>query len=312
MDKNIAIGVDIGGSHISCAAFDMKEKKYLENTFSESDLDNHAASDIIIDVWGKTIRKTIETVGKENVAGVGFAMPGPFDYVNGIPKFTGENEKYENIYGLDVPKALREYLNLNDDFPVRFINDATAFAVGEDWVGKAQGSSRSLSITLGTGFGSAFIKDSLPVASGDSVPKLGCVWHLPFEDGIADDYFSTRGVVNRYNKMSGEKVTGAKEVADAAQSSEIAREVFADFGIKLVDLLKPWFLKFGVETLVIGGNISKAFDHFWPAMKSALDKNGLNVKVEISELKETASIIGSARLIEASFYNDVKTILKYM
>ncbi len=186
--------------------------------------------------------------------------PDPLITFSGIPLFTGENDKYEKLYGQDVPKALRRKLGLPDAFPIRFINDATAFAIGEDWVGKAAPFARSLSITLGTGFGSAFIRDGLPVVTGSEVPKLGCVWHLPFEKGIADDYFSTRGLVNRYNQLTGQAVTGAREVADAAAGSDIARGIFDDFGVKLVDLLEPWFRKFDVEVLVIGGNISRAFD----------------------------------------------------
>ena len=80
----------------------------------------------------------MELAGAENIQGVGFAMPGPFDYVKGIPLFTGENGKYENINGIDVPVELRNYLGLSADFKIRFINDATAFAIGEDQVGKAK------------------------------------------------------------------------------------------------------------------------------------------------------------------------------
>ena len=152
---SIAIGVDVGGSHVSCAACNILEKKYLAETFSESDLDNQGEADEIIGIWSATIQSTIDKVGLENVSGIGFAMPGPFDYANGIAKFQGNNKKYENIYGLNVPEALRKKMNLPDNFPIRFINDATAFAIGEDWIGKASGSKRSMAITLGTGFGSA-------------------------------------------------------------------------------------------------------------------------------------------------------------
>ena len=93
-------------------------------------------------------------------------------------------------------------MKLPRDFPIHFINDAVAFALGEDWIGKTSGSARSLAITLGTGFGSSFLKNSLPVVFGESVPKHGYVWHLPIEGGIADDYFSTRGLVNRYFQKS--------------------------------------------------------------------------------------------------------------
>jgi glucokinase len=311
-ESKIAIGVDIGGSHISCSAFNIDDKNYLESAFTESDLDNHAEADAILDIWAGTIGKCIEKTGNKDLAGIGFAMPGPFDYVKGIPLFTGENDKYEKMYGHDVPAALRQRLALPQDFPIRFINDATAFAIGEDWVGKAADSNRSLSITLGTGFGSAFIRDGLPVVTGSEVPDLGCVWHLPFEDGIADDYFSTRGLVNRYNQKTGKTVSGAKEVAEAAKSEELARGIFSDFGTKLVDLLQPWFRSFGVDTLVIGGNISRAFDLFWPAMQEKLNMENLAVKVEISELKETASIIGSARLAVPEFWTRVSPLLKNM
>jgi len=310
--KKIAIGVDVGGSHVSSAAFDIAAKKYLENTFAESDLNNQAKAEIIIQAWGNTIKQSINKVGSENIAGIGIAIPGPFDYEKGIPLFTGENIKYEKIYGLNVPETLRLYLDLPPDFPIRFINDAAAFAIGEAWIGKAKTVTRSLSITLGTGFGSTFLNESLPVSSGRKVPKQGYLWHVDFEDGIADDYFSTRGLLKRYKQLSGKSATNAKEIAEAAESDEKARIVFSDFGTKLIKLLKPWFLKFDVEVLVIGGNISKAFDLFWPAMHNELQKEELNVKIELSKLKETASIVGSARLIEPDFWTQVSPLLKNM
>lgn len=310
--KKIAIGVDVGGSHVSSAAFNWESEQFLNETFAESDLDNHAQSDVIIDAWGKTIAESIRLAGVENIAGIGFAMPGPFDYQNGIPRFTGENNKYENIYGLNVPEALRAYLKLPTDFPIRFINDATAFAIGEDWAGKAKGSTRSLAITLGTGFGSAFLKDSLPVTTGTEVPDQGCIWHLPFENGIADDYFSTRGLIARYQEATGKTVAGAKSVAEAAAHEKEAQMIFDDFGQKLVELLQPWLEKFGVEVLVIGGNIANAFNLFQPAMDEALQKADLSLRIELSELKENAAIIGSARLAEPDFWKRVAPCLATM
>jgi glucokinase len=307
-----AIGVDIGGSHISCAAFELTQKKYLDQTFAEQDIDNHAKAEVILEKWATTIGQSIGSTGTSTVSGIGFAMPGPFDYVHGIPLFTGENAKYEKLYGQKVPEFLRKQLQLPDTFPIRFINDATAFALGEDWVGKAAGASRSLSITLGTGFGSAFIRDGLPVVRGDEVPDLGCLWHVPFEGGIADDYFSTRGLVHRYRASTGKNVEGAKAVADAAQHDPAAGIIFDDFGQKLAEFLAPWLKTFGVEVLVIGGNISRAFELFHQGLYGKLGEEGLAVQVEISELKEKASIIGSARLAVPEFWRRVSPLLKYM
>jgi len=310
--KRAAIGVDIGGSHVSCAACDVKGQTLLKETLAGNDLDNHAPAGEIIGIWGKTLQETMDKAGPENVEGIGFAMPGPFDYVKGVPLFTGANQKYEHLYGLDVPKTLRDFLELPEDFPVRFINDATAFAIGEDWLGNAKGFSRSLCITLGTGFGSAFLKDGLPVVKGSEVPEMGCLYHLPFDGGKADDYFSTRGLVDRYKKMSGKTVTGAREIADAAKDEDAARQVFQDFGSRLVELLGPWISKFGVEVLVIGGNISNAFDVFGPSLNDSLKKEGLDVAVLTSYLQESAAMAGSARLIEEDFWRRVEPLLKDM
>lgn len=312
LTKSLAIGVDIGGSHISCAACDLNEKKYLPLTFTESDLDNKGNADEIIETWSKTIAKTLNLAGLENVAGFGFAMPGPFDYEKGIALFTSENAKYENIYGLNIPEALKETLNLPDDFPIRFINDATAFALGEDWIGKTSGTKRSLSITLGTGFGSAFLRDSLPVVSGDEVPDMGCIWHLPFENGIADDYFSTRGFIKRYKAKTGMQLSGVKELAQMASDNQTAQSLFDDFGEKLGIFLNPWMEKFGVETLVIGGNISNAFGLFESSLKNYLFAEGIEINIAVSELKETASIFGSAVLTNNDFFEKVSPLLASM
>jgi glucokinase len=309
---SIAIGVDVGGSHVSCAACNIEEKRYLQDTFSESDLDNQGTAEEIIGVWSRTIQQTIDKVGLNNVAGIGFAMPGPFDYAKGIAMFKGNNKKYENIYGLNVPETLRIKLNLPDTFPIRFINDATAFAIGEDWIGMASGSKRSMAITLGTGFGSAFLSDRLPVVSGSEVPEMGCVWYLPFENGNADDYFSTRGFLNRYFEKTGVQVSGVKALAQLADEQDDARMLFEDFGNKLGQFLAPWVVKFGVEVLVIGGNISYAFHLFGESLKTSLKANGADIRIAVSELKESASMIGSAVLVDEHYFGRVKSLLPQM
>ncbi len=310
--KTIAIGVDVGGSHVSCVACNIDEKKCLTETFSENDLDNQGNVDEIIGIWSRTIQATIDKAGIENVKGIGFAMPGPFDYANGIALFKGNNKKYESIYGLNVPEALRKKMNLPVDFPVRFINDATAFAIGEDWIGKACGSSSSLAITLGTGFGSAFLNDHMPVVSGSTVPETGAVWHLPFEDGSADDYFSTRGLLNRYEDKTGKQLSGVKELAQLASTDSDVQELFKDFGTKMGQFLKPWIVKAKVEVLVIGGNISNAYELFGDKLQLHLASNGITIRIEISDLKEKASMIGSAVLVDEDYYNRIKLLLRQM
>jgi glucokinase len=309
MTKNFAIGVDIGGSHISCAAIDLDARQYLPETFAESELDNHASASDILDIWASTINQTIQKAGAENVAGIGFAMPGPFDYANGIAWFDEGVKKYENLYGLNVADVLREKLNFPATFPVRFINDAAAFAIAEDWIGKSAGTNRSLAITLGTGFGSAFLHNHLPVVSGNEVPALGYVYHLPFENGNADDYFSTRGLLGRFEQRTGKQLSGVKELAVLSGKHQIANELFTDFGYKLGVFLKPLLENFGAEVLVIGGNISNAFSLFGPSLLSHFEKNKVQARIETSDLKESASMVGSAVLADENYYQKIKSTL---
>ena len=309
-DKNLAIGADIGGSHISCAAIDLSRKEYLSHTFAQREVDNHESPEKIIELWSDAIASSLDLAGADHVCGIGFAMPGPFDYVQGISLFKGENGKFENTYGMNVPQEMGSVLNLLEDLTIRFINDATAFAIGEDRFGKGKDFSRSLSITLGTGFGSAFISDQLPVLDGPDVPHQGCLWHIPFENGIADDYFSTRGFLKRYKNKTGEEASGVKHLAEMAAESRLVMELFEDFGFKMGKFLKPRMEKFRCELLVMGGNISNAFPLFNNALIDGL--NNKTIKIEISELKESASMIGSAFLVDDSFYEQLLPLLKKM
>ena len=63
---------------------------------------------------------------------------------------------------------------------------------------------------------------------------------------------------------------------------------------------------------MVGGNISNAHYLFFPAMMVCLHREELKVKVSVSELKEKASIIGSARLVEPGFWERVSPLLKEM
>ena len=311
MKKNIAIGADIGGSHITCAAIDLDSGKILRDTLSERAVNNQAPADDIIGVWADALSGSLKKVPFENVKGIGFAMPGPFDYVKGICYIRGV-AKYENLYGINVSEAIAKGLKVPDDFLIRFMNDASSFAVGEAWAGSATKEKRSLSITLGTGFGSAFISERIPIVDGPLVPKIGCVYHLPYRDGIADDYFSTRGLLGRYKKITGKELKGVKELAALSSSEKIVMDLFTDFGDNLALFLAPWLSGFEAEILVIGGNISHAYNLFGDVFESRLKKENCTSGVAFSKLKEDAALMGSAYLLDDGFWKSVQHALPLM
>lgn len=311
MEQNLAIGVDIGGSHISCAAVDLITFKVLRETLTERAVNNKGTADEIIGVWSGALSEIIKRLPAGAVKGIGFGMPGPFDYVKGIAYIKGV-AKYEHLYGVNVMQSISSKLNVPDGFPVRFMNDVSVFAVGEALVGKAAESKRSMSVTLGTGFGSAFIDNRIPIVDGPEVPKLGCVYHLPYGDNIADDYFSTRWFLGSYKKITGKELSGVKELADLASSDRVVMDLFTEFGNNLAIFLTPWLLRFRAEILIVGGNISHAYNLFGEVFEDRLKIEGCNCKVALSELKEDAALIGSAYLLNEAFWKSVQHALPLM
>jgi glucokinase len=311
MNKHIALGADIGGSHISCAAIDLVTGKVLKETLTGREVNNQAKANVIISVWAEAISEVLKKVPLSEVKGIGFAMPGPFDYVKGISYIRGV-AKYENLYGFNIADAISSTLRVPEGFLIRFMNDASSFAVGEAWAGSAAKFNRSLSITFGTGFGSAFISNRIPIVDGPDVPKLGCVYHLPYEDGIADDYFSTRWFMRRYKSITGKELNGVKELSELAEGDNVVRDLFTEFGDKSAHFLSPWLKRFKAEILVIGGNISHAYGLFGEVFEARLKMENCNCEVALSELKEDAALMGSAYLLNDDFWKSVQHALPLM
>ena len=312
MTRKFAIGTDIGGSHISCALIEIEKEQIVKGSHANKEVDNKAPADAILAAWAGALRHSMDGIDSRELAGIGFAMPGPFDYANGIALFTPEVVKYQNLYGIDVAQRLRDLLGLSKECSLRFMNDASAFAMGEAWMGKARGFDRSACITLGTGFGSAFIDMGIPVVERRDVPLNGCVWHLPFRDGIADDSFSTRWFIHQYALRSGKRLSGVREIANQAENDPLAKELFVEFGNNLGGFLGPWLEKFKAGVLVIGGNISGAYNLFGKYLEDSLKSQNLHIEISLSGLREDAAIIGSARLLDENLWNKIKPLLTKM
>lgn len=306
MNKQIVIGVDVGGSHITSSAVDIKELKIVEGTTYSIKVDNKASKEDILQNWCKAINQTIDSTVIVDEVRIGFAMPGPFHYKTGLAMFIGKNEKYESLYNTSIPEELAKYLK-GSQLDFRFLNDATAFGVGVSSMGKAKNCSKVVAITLGTGFGSAFINDGVPQVNSEDVPKGGFMWDKPYKDGLGDDYFSTRWCIKKYFETSGVKANGVKEIAEA--NNDNSRKVFVEFGSNMAEFMLPFLKKYRPDLIILGGNVSKASGLFLPTLKNKIEDAGLQVGFEISDVLEEAAIIGSAKLYDFHFWEQVqKTI----
>ncbi|MGQ8336218.1 ROK family protein [Sunxiuqinia sp. A32] len=312
MKKKYAIGVDVGGSHISVLSMDMEKETILKNGKSCCVVDNTASAIEILNSWKDALGKSISDIGQNDLVGIGIAMPGPFDYTNGVALFTKDVNKFENLYGVNVAVELKKVLDLPDNVPIRFVNDATAFAIGDAWKGKSSNSKRTIAITLGTGLGVAFIESGIPVLERNDVPPKGCLYHLPYKDSIANDYFCTGWFVNEYAKRTGKSAHGVKEIARQTDANPELIEIFNEFGASLAEFLSLWIQRFNADCLVLGGNIARAFELFGPAFSSVLERRSIDIKIQLSNQMESSAMMGSARLMNEDFWKQIQPLLPLM
>ena len=156
------------------------------------------------------------------------------------------------------------------------------------------------------------IESGIPVLDGDTVPETGCVWHIRYEEGIANDYFSTRWFTWKYFNKTGILVDGVKEIVDSMDKYPVGVKLFEEFGTNMGEFLAPWIMKFNAEVIVMGGNISGSYDLFGNHLIHSLKSNSVTIEVLVSELKEDAAVIGAARLLVEDYWDKVKDLLDLM
>lgn len=285
-EKNIVTGVDIGGTHITACLVDLDELRIIEETETRSHIDSSASADTIISAWAAVIKgandKHQHTVGR-----IGIAMPGPFDYENGICLIKGL-AKYESLYGLNVKEKLAQELGIAAD-QVRMLNDATAYLAGEQEFGSGRGSGSLLGITLGTGLGSAWYMQE-QMCDGD-------LYQYPFREGVAEDYVSARWLINAYREKTGELLPGVQPISERARNNDkIAIELFHSFGRSLAEIIISRFHPVLPERVVLGGNIARSSDIFLPVCREMLTAAGFNIHFVPASLGEAAALTGAACL----------------
>lgn len=299
----IAIGVDIGGSHISSAAVNMITLEILPGTYNNGAVDSKATKEEIFEDWAGVINKTLEKVKSEELLGIGMAMPGPFEYRKGIALFE-ENDKYETLYEVSVGEEFPKYL-LIKNMKMRFLNDASSFGLGGYLTSKLKDAKKIIAVTLGTGFGASFLKNQVPVINGNDVPEGGCLWDKEFKESFADDYFSTRWFLQKHLELTGsDGIKGVKDIVEEDNGS--TKEIFEEFAKNLSEFMLPHLEKFDADLLVLGGNITKAHSLFLPRLKQLWEQNDCNVATAVIENTEVASIIGASYLFNENFWKSVK------
>lgn len=279
--------LEVGGTHVTAAWVDPAG-------WQVSDQRRYSLQ---ADASGEQLLAELAAAGASLAAGPGarwgIAMPGPFDYQAGIAHYTGV-AKFEGLTGLDIRSTLCELLPARPG-SMSFVNDASAFLIGEWLIGTAAGARRCAALTLGTGIGSAFCDDGRVVDTGPDVPpeaEVHLLWHAgrPLEDWV-----SRRALRREYLARRPGAAPDVRELAELARSGDaVARAVFdRGFGI-LGQVVGPWLDRFGTDQLVIGGSISGAWDLIEAPLRNGLFAGSASrYAIGVAARPELAPLVGA-------------------
>lgn len=281
IERNLTLGIDIGGSHITAGLVDMDQRTVLMESIIRNKVNSHGTADEILTAWADTIKE----VRIKGFTDIGLAMPGPFDYEKGICLIMGF-DKYESLYGMNIREELAARTNIGPAH-ICFRNDAEAFLEGEIFCGAARGYKHVIGITLGTGLGSAISHNGVTKDAGLSV--------LDYNGEKIEEWVSTRGITRMYKDLTGKTVNDAETIAALANSDREALSTFELFAHHLSWFLKKIILQESPEVLVIGGNIAHSFELFMGNVEKNLAESGLSLPhIVKATLGENAALIGAA------------------
>jgi glucokinase len=262
--------IDIGGTHVTAALVDTVRWRTVDGTRQRTPLHSDGVAAGIVATFVTAIRP----LGDISASILGVSMPGPFDYDTGVGRFHDVG-KFDALNGVDVGSALQAALP-TPPARIAFVNDASAFAIGE-WIGgAAQGVRRVVGITIGTGVGSAFLDRGHVISDGPDVPPNGHVYLLRINGRPLEGVVSRRAIIAAYQSaVQSESARPPAVDVDtvarrAADGDDIARGVLDSAIGALGEALRPWLVRFSTDILVVGGGITASWELVEPALRNSL------------------------------------------
>jgi glucokinase len=286
--------LEIGGTHVTAALVDLGAGRVTPGAGTRRPLRGDASAAELLE----QIVSCAAELDPPQRAAWGVAVPGPFDYEHGVARFEGVG-KFDALNGVDVGAVLRNELPGHPE-RVRFLNDATAFTIGEWAFGAGAGHDRVVGVTLGTGVGSGFLANGAPVQAGEKVPPGGEVHHLEIDGRPLEDTVSRRALLRAFARRAPHKgEVDVLEIADLARAGdEAARQVLWEAFRQLGLALAPWLARFDASALVVGGSMSGSWDLVRPplcaGMQTAVRSLLEGLEVLRAQDSDHAALLGAA------------------
>jgi glucokinase len=298
--SDFVLAVDLGGTNMRMAAVDRNGR--LLSHSKESTPRGMKPEELVelASGMGDTCRKSLDPSAK--LVGVGFAVPAP-----AAKDFDGVLTKLPNLptlTGMNLKAALEPVFNV----PITVENDATAAAIGEDWLGATRDVGNSICVTLGTGIGGGIILNNEPLRGPDGTG--GEIGHICVEpeghpcgcgsNGCVEQYASATAIV-RLAHEAGMEIKSSHDVFDAFKNGdERSIKVFKTAGRYLGIMLGGLVNAIAPDRIVVCGGVTAAWEAFAPHTVAeiayrAYEAPARRAKLVPGELGDDAGILGAAR-----------------
>lgn len=314
MKKEVALGIDIGGTNTAFGFID-RDGNYL----AEGNIPTAKHEDIkdYLKELYMEVERVLDTI-RENVTMVGIGIGAPNgNYYKGSIEFAPNLPWHEVIPLCDL---VQEFY---PELPVYLTNDANAAAIGEMIYGGAKGMKDFIMVTLGTGLGSGFVANGELIYGHDGFAgelghiivspngrQCGCGRH-----GCLETYVSATGVKRTAYKMMAKynypselraipfnEMTAKRVCEAAAKGDMIAINTFKYTAKMLGEALANMVAITSPEAIFLMGGLAQAGDLLFEPTKDHMEMNILKIfsnKVKLlpSELTKNVAIYGSAALV---------------
>ncbi|ERK28883.1 ROK family protein [Clostridium intestinale] len=308
--KNYVVGVDLGGTKISCALSDLEGRVVAQTTIPTlaHEGDNPVLGRII-----KTIEMVLEegNVATNEVAAIGIGSPGPLDAKKGII-VTTPNLPFKNF---QLVQPIEEKFSI----PTYLDNDANVAAIAEFMFGAGKGTENMVYITVSTGVGGGAIlngkiyrgstTNALEVGHTTVFPggprcgcgNLGCLEAT--SSGTAIGRRANEAVNSKvetslrdYEAVTSYEVFKEAEKGDAV-SKKILDEAFNYLGIGVANIIAS----FDPDKVIIGGGVSKGGDVLFNKVQEVVNERCFKSMAEYCKivpagLGTDAGVLGAVAL----------------
>ncbi len=314
MEKEIVVGIDIGGTYTKLGLINSAGGVLDARKFKTAAKEPYARFLQQLKAEIDSLKSSLKS--NQELIGIGVGAPNANSH-------TGAMENPHNFrWGTSIPlkKSLEKLFGL----PVTIANDANASAVGELEFGMGMGLKNFVVLTLGTGLGSGIISDGkLLVGQNGMAGEIGHVNVNSSSNarqcncglqGCLETYVSVTGIRRTifeliaemrddsvlrsisFDDMTGEIISDAALKADAI-ALKAFQQTAAVLGIQMADTaahLDP-------EAFILLGGLSKAGDILVQPTMENMERHLFNaykgkIKVMISDTPENHAVLGPAAL----------------